>query len=118
MVEEGDRSGTQRRFIEALGSTPGDLYAEFAGAPVGKHSPNLQLVLLYMRGAPVPGKYVLVAEEPHRSWVLGELTGVRGDPVRLHPDVRYTDLAEAERDIYRRRWKDLMGSDLEPGEGG
>lgn len=102
----------QRRFIAALGSTSAELYDEFAATPVGKHSPNLQLVLLYMRGAPAPGKYVLVADEPHKSWFLGELTGVKGDPVKVHEDIRYTDLGEAERDIYRRRWKALMGEDL------
>lgn len=112
MPNDEHETSNQQRFIEALRSSPDDLYAEFAATPVGKHSPNLQLVLLYMRGAPVPGKYVLVAEEPHRSWLLGELTGVRGDPVLVHPDIRYTDLAEAERDIYRRRWKALMGEEI------
>jgi len=112
MQDDDRKAATKRRFIEALGTSPDDLYSEFAGMPVGKHSPNLQLVLLYMRGAAVPGKYVLVAEEPHKSWILGELTGVRGDPVTLHRDVRYSDLAEAERDIYRRRWKDLMGEEI------
>lgn len=112
MASDDRQREVQRKFIAALGSSPAELYAEFAATPVGKHSPNLQLVMLYMRGAPVPGKFVLVADEPHRSWMLGELTGIRGDPVRLHPDVRYTNLAEAERDIYRRRWKALMGEEV------
>jgi hypothetical protein len=113
-MESNDRRNeVHRRSITALGSSPAELYSEFAAAPIGKHSPNLQLVLLYMRGAPVPGKYVLVAQEPHKSWYLGELTGVRGDPLKVYQDVRYTDLAEAERDIYRRRWKALMGEELE-----
>jgi len=110
-MDAEERRAAERQAIAALGTTAGDLYREFAGNPVGKHSPNLQLVLLYMRGAPVAGKYVLVAEEPHKSWVLGELTGRRGDPVVLHPEVRYTDLADAERDIYRRRWRALMGGE-------
>lgn len=112
MASDERRNEVQRRFIAALGSSAAELYAEFARTPVGKHSPNLQLVMLYMRGAPVPGKFVLVAEEPHRRWVLGELTGMRGDPVRLRPDIVYTDLAEAERDIYRRRWTALMGEEI------
>ncbi len=110
-MDEKARLEAERRAIAALPSSAEELYREFAASPVGKHSPNLQLVLLYMRGAPVPGKYVLVAEEPHKSWLLAELTGRRGDPVVLHPEVRYSDLAEAERDIYRRRWLALMGEE-------
>jgi hypothetical protein len=106
------KSEVRRRFIAGLGSSSAELYSEFQAAPIGNHSPNLQLVLLYMRGAPVSGKYVLVSEEPHKSWFLGELTGVRGDPVKVHEEVRYTDLDEAERDIYRRRWKALVGEEL------
>ncbi len=112
MDEAARRRADQRSVIAALGSSPAELYREFAENPVGKHSPNLQLVLLYMRGAPVPGKYVLLAEETHKSWVLCELTGRRGDPVIVHEDVRYSDLAEAERDIYRRRWRALMGEEI------
>ncbi len=112
MDEVERRKATQRAAIKAMGSSPTELYREFAENPVGKHSPNLQLVLLYMRGAPVPGKFELLAEETHKSWILAELTGVRGDPVIAHEDVRYSDLAEAERDIYRRRWRALMGEEI------
>ena len=102
----------KRAAIRALRDTPAELYEEFSRRPVGKHSPNLQLVLLYMRGAPVKDKHVLVAEVPHRSWFLGQLTGVRGDPVRVHRHIRFTDLNEAERAIYRLRWKALMGEEI------
>ncbi len=112
MDEAVRRKADQRAAIAALDSSPVELYREFSENPVGKHSPNLQLVLLYMRGAPVKGKYVLLAEETHKSWVLAELTGVRGDPVIVYEKVRYTDLAVAERDIYRRRWRALMGEEV------
>ncbi len=102
----------KRANIEALRDSGAELYEEFSARPVGKHSPNLQLLLLYMRGAPVRDKHVLVAETPHKSWVLGQLTGVRGDPVRLHPKARFTDLDEAERHIFKLRWKALMGREL------
>ena len=102
----------KRANIAALRDSSSELYEEFSAAPVGKHSPNLQLLLLYMRGAPVKDKHVLVAETPHKSWVLGQLTGIRGNPVRVHPEVRFTDLDEAERHIFRLRWKTLMGLEL------
>ena len=56
--------------------------------------------------------HVLVALEPHQRWVLAELTGERGRPVVLHPETEFTDLHEAERVIYRMRWKAITGEEL------
>jgi hypothetical protein len=85
---------------------------EFQAKPVGKHSPALQRVLNAMRGVPQQGKFVLVCVKPHREWVVGRLTGVRGDSVKIIPDLRFTDLNEAELAIFRRRWKQHTGVDL------
>ena len=106
---------TARRAIESLRDQGRVLYEEFCACPVGPHSPNLQLVLEVFRGLPVAGKHVLVALEPHRRWVLAELTGERGRPVVLHPETEFTDLHEAERVIYRMRWKAIAGEELPPG---
>ncbi len=90
---------------------------EFLASPIGYHSPGLQRVLNLMRGAPSAGgsaepfKYVLVIEERYSRWRLGRLPLRRGAPVELVADVVYTDLIEAERDLFRRRWKDLTGTD-------
>ncbi|MCG8274571.1 hypothetical protein MIC97_24105 [Aquamicrobium sp. NLF2-7] len=88
-----------------------ELYREYCQTPIGAHSPNLQFVLQHFRKAPCAGKYVLVAIEPHRRWKLAKLTGVRGDPVRLE-DVEFDDLAQAEREVFRLRWKAFFGKDL------
>ena len=29
------------------------------------------------------GKYVLVCRKPHEEWVLGQLTGKRGEPLQM-----------------------------------
>jgi len=85
--------------------------AEFMRAPVGHQSPGLQRVLHAMRGEPLAGKYVLVVTKPHVEWQLAQLSGERGRPLaRL--EVFYTDLLEAERDIFRRRWLDATGERL------
>lgn len=89
-----------------------ELYREYCRTPIGAHSPNLQFVLEHFRKAPCAGKYVLVAIEPHRRWRLARLTGVRGDPVRLE-EVEFDDLAEAERYVFRLRWKNLCGQTLQ-----
>ena len=85
--------------------------AEFVQTPVGHQRPGLQRVLHALRGAPLAGKYVLVVTQPHREWQLAQLSGERGVPLtRLQ--VFYTDLLEAERDIFRRRWLHATGETL------
>jgi len=86
--------------------------AEFMESPIGYHGPGLQRVLNLMRGGALEGKYVLVTLEPCRRWALARLPGRRGAPVSLVPGVEYTDRLEAERDVFRRRWHDLTGTEL------
>jgi|GEM_PF-441228 len=88
-----------------------ELFAEYAGKPTGAHSPDLQFILQKFRKTPCAGKYVLIAIEPHRRWGLGRLTGVRGRPVVRHGGVEFTDLAEAERHVFRLRWQEMTGKD-------
>ena len=94
---------------------PDDLaYArEFLAAPIGYKSPGLQRVLNLLRGLGPEGKYVLLCREPYRRWGLGRLPARRGEPVEVVPGVEYHDLLEAERDVFRRRWRDLTGQDLD-----
>lgn len=88
------------------------LYAEYAAKPTGAHSPDLQFILEKFRKAPCAGKFVLIAIEPHRRWCLGRLTGTRTRPVFREGPEEFTDLAEAERHVFRLRWKALTGKDL------
>jgi hypothetical protein len=84
---------------------------EFMAEPVGLHSPGLQRVLNVLRGEPLAGKYVLIEITPHRRWRLARLTGERGRPVPVL-DTVFTDLATAEREVFRLRWKEHVGQDL------
>lgn len=85
---------------------------EFRAKPVGKHSPGLQRVLNAMRGVRQAGKFVLVCVKPHREWAVGRLSGRRGDSVEIIPDMRFSDLKEAELAIFKLRWKEHTGADL------
>jgi hypothetical protein len=85
---------------------------EFWRKPIGHHSPALQRVLNVFRGEPTKDKYVLICTKPHREWVLGQLPGERGKPVRMLKGQVFGDVAEAEREVFRRRWKKYAGSDL------
>ena len=86
---------------------------EFLAAPIGYKSPGLQRLLNLMRGQGPEGKYVLLCREPYRRWALGRLPARRGEPVEVVPGVEYRDLIDAERDVFRRRWRDLTGRDLD-----
>lgn len=105
------RSPTRAVWDDIL-SRGAELYREYSATPIGAHSPNLQFVLQHFRKAPCAGKYVLVAVVPHKRWKLAKLTGTRGDPVRIE-DLEFDDFAEAERYVYRLRWKALCGEELE-----
>lgn len=77
------------------------------------HSPGLQRVLNVMRGPSRDGKYVLVVREPHERWVLGVLPAERGAPVRILEDYEFTDLKTAEWTVFRLRWREHTGRELE-----
>jgi hypothetical protein len=86
---------------------------EFDKKPIGHHSPELQRVLNVFRGEPTQEKYVLVCTKPHQEWTLGLLPGEPGKPVRFLRDQVFTNIEDAEREVFRRRWKKHTGRDLE-----
>lgn len=86
---------------------------EFQKTPIGQHSPGLQRVLNVFRGEPMKDKYVLICTKPHEEWALGQLTGERGKPVKVLKDEVFKSIEDAEREIFRRRWKKCTGSSLD-----
>tara|TARA_Y100000385_G_scaffold272284_1_gene312988 strand:+ start:562 stop:876 length:315 start_codon:yes stop_codon:yes gene_type:complete len=87
--------------------------AEFKANPLGSASPGLQRVMNLMRGGPKDGKYVLVVKVPHKRWFLGQLPAERGQPIKVLEEEEFTDLAVAEWIVFRRRWRDHTGRDLD-----
>jgi hypothetical protein len=85
---------------------------EFRQNPIGRHSPNLQRVLNALRGGPLKGKYVLVCTRPHQEWVLGRHPGERGKPVELLREHSFASKEEAEWAVFRLRWKEHTGEEL------
>ena len=90
-----------------------DLAEEFMLRPFGHHSAELQRVLNVLRGGPLKDKYVLVCTKPHREWVLAQLSGERGEPVRILEEHVFTSAEEAERAVFRRRWEAHTGRGVE-----
>lgn len=88
---------------------------EFLNNPIGLHSPALQRVLNRFRGAETKDKYVLICSKrkPHRQWTLAQLSGIPGKPPKILRAHVFTDLLEAEREVFRRRWKQYADLDIE-----
>ena len=90
-----------------------DLAREFMRNPLGRHSPNLARLMRFMRShETVAEKPCVLALEPNRRWALIRLGGPRHDPVVPLGPV-FTDLLDAERAVFRLRWKNATGQELE-----
>jgi hypothetical protein len=89
-----------------------DIVEEFNQKPIGHHSPALQRVLNVFRGEPTPDKYVLICTKPHKEWVLGQLPDGKGKPLKILKAQVFTKIEDAEREIFRRRWKKYTGTDV------
>jgi hypothetical protein len=90
-----------------------DLVEEFRRRPRGPHGDELQKLLHRMRWSGDPeasGRYVLVVKEPGRRWVLARLPRVRGKPIEMLPNQVFASIAEAEWEVFKRRWEALTGA--------
>ena len=90
-----------------------ELAREFMANPAGLHSPNLQRLLRAMRGGSVKGKHALLTTRPGREWTLIRLSGSRDVPPEVLEDCVFDDRDEAERVVFRLRWKQHTGRELE-----
>ena len=89
-----------------------DLVEEHRRNPFGHHTPNLDLVLAFLRSDPSRSKpqYVIVCTKPEEEWVIGEHTRRRGEQVQLRNE-RFRSVEEAEHAVFLKRLLDL-GADL------
>lgn len=89
-----------------------DLVREFQNRPLGPHGAELQAVLIKMRGMPIGNKYCLIVAKPHQTWLLARMTGepLRPEPV---PGYVFSSIEEAEWTIFKLRWQELTGDDLD-----
>ena len=99
--------------VYKVGAHDQRLVEEFNAKPIGHHSPALQRVLNVFRGEPTQDKYVLICTKPHKEWTLGQLSGERGKPVKIFKNHVFTNVEDAEREIFRRRWKKYTGDSLD-----
>jgi len=91
-----------------------DLVAEFMANPAGPHGGDLRRLVNAMRRAPELPPYILVCMRPHREWRLATKRPGRGTPVEFVGAETFDDPLEAERAVFRMRWKALTGEELAP----
>lgn len=91
-----------------------DLAREFKALPYGRHSGELQRVLNRMRGGANAGRYVIVCTRRHCEWTLARMGAKPGDPLEPVPGVVFRSHEEAERAVFKLRWRELTGRELEP----
>lgn len=89
------------------------LAREFRNKPFGQRSPALERLLTLMRGAAMVDKYCIVCTEPYRRWLLARLSGVRGVGPTLEPDPVFHRIEDAEWAVFKKRWSQLGGGDLD-----
>jgi hypothetical protein len=88
-----------------------ELVAEFRANPVGRHSPDLRLLLNTLRNADGDEPWILVCLEPHRRWRLARKPAGRAKPVTLL-DREFTSPEEAEWEVFRLRWARMFGREV------
>ena len=87
------------------------LAEEFLDDPFADPTPDRMRLLNRLRWHPLSGKYVLVCTRRHEEWTLARLKG-RGEPIELLNDHVFRDLGEAERFVFRLRWKAATGEEI------
>lgn len=86
-----------------------EIVKEHKQKPIGKHSDELERVLIYLRKhhGQMKGKYIIVCTKPHKEWCVGELSGVRGVPPKIYRNERFNSREAAEHGVFIKRLKDL-----------
>lgn len=85
---------------------------EFRRRPIGAHSPGLQRLLNIMRHDPSGRQVVLVCRKPFAEWVLGLMPPDRAEPIAVEDSAVFTNIEEAEWEVFRRRWRAITGEDI------
>lgn len=84
-----------------------EIIEEHRLSPVGKHTDQLERVLIYLRKhhLEMDGKYILVCTKPHEEWRIAEISGEPGQSPKLLDDA-FSDRMEAEHGVFIKRLRD------------
>jgi hypothetical protein len=86
-----------------------DLVREFRANPIGRHSADLDAALSLLRSGDVAGKYCLICLKPHAEWVIGRLSGRRGEGMTVEDNRVFHSVEDAEWAVFKLRWAAACG---------
>jgi hypothetical protein len=86
---------------------------EFRHNPIGGHSPGLMRVLSILRVDPTGHQIIIVCRKPFAKWTLATMPPHRADPIQFEEETAFATREEAEWEVFRRRWRDATGEDLD-----
>ena len=89
-----------------------DLIEEFRRQPIGRHSPELRLLLNNLRRRQKGDPYILACTKAQAEWKLARKPAGRGSAVRLVPGFVFTSPEEAEWEVFKLLWKESTGESL------
>jgi hypothetical protein len=89
-----------------------DLVESFKSRPFGPHSAEVKRLLNRLRWGSMQDRLVLVCVARHQRWVLARLSGRRNSPMFIDRSKEFTSLAQAEWEIFKRRWEQHTGRSL------
>ncbi len=84
-----------------------EIIDEHRRQPIGKHSDQLERVLIYLRKnhLEMAGKYILVCTKPHKEWRIAEIAGDHDQAPELL-EHSFSDRHEAEHALFVKRLRD------------
>ena len=89
-----------------------ELASEFKKTPYGSHSEDLQHLLNIMRGAPIPGKYILYMPDSNLTYIIAKHnTEPPYEPILT--DMKFKNFEEAEWPVFCLRFNEMFGFDPE-----
>tara|TARA_B100001996_G_C18672165_1_gene597090 strand:+ start:4230 stop:4613 length:384 start_codon:yes stop_codon:yes gene_type:complete len=84
------------------------LATEFKKTPYGTHSEDLQHLLNIMRGAPIPGKYILFMPDSNLTYIIARHnTEPPYEPVLT--DRKFKKFEDAEWPVFCLRFEEMFG---------
>ena len=88
------------------------LIEEFRRQPIGRHSPDLRVLLNCLRMGQKGDPYILICTRPQAEWKLARKSTVRGAPVQLIPGFVFSSPEEAEWEVFKLLWRECTGETL------
>ncbi len=110
-----NETSSSHRLPDGIDGSRVDLAEEFRRCPFGRHSPDLAVLLNYMRARPIVGKHFLLMTESNSRWMLARFTEGSGrSPLGVErlPEQTFDHFINAEWVVFKLRWAELFGAEL------